>query len=741
MLRNCLSWPQSRRFRSGLAAAPRVFFGAALKNATTFDLMLGFFSSSAINALADGFATFLANGGRMRLIINDVLSPDDKEAILRGAATQVLPFDLSDLPALKATLSRRDRLFFDCLAWLVNAMRIDIRAVRPAEGRGIAHTKCGLFDDGRDRVAFDGSCNFSWTALMHNIESVSVSCSWDGAVDAGRVASVADDFERTFAGRDESVCLVPTLDIATELNNIFGGRELQELLDEEDELRKQTDTNDALRAAGHNIAGDDEAPQFPFPGGPREYQVEALRRWKDNGQKGLFAMATGTGKTVTALNCLLAIYHSKGYYKAIILVPTRNLVTQWLRECHRFGFCSLVEVSAANTNSTRQLEQLYEEERTLGHMCSYIVVSTYQSFVRETTFALLTRFSRRELLFIADEAHNLGAGGALKRLHVIPYQRRLGLSATPHRQFDDEGNNALNEFFNLHGHYTFNFSMKQAIDCGALCRYYYYPHLVELNPTEMEQYQALSAQIAKHLSHNALADGCGDGYTLLMALLLKRKRLIHRAQNKLPMFREIVRELAASERGLGYTLVYVPEATRPDYYEVTSQGAEREEEAATEEADVRLIDDYTRAVAECNERITVRQLTAGSREAEAWVKDFASGRLDVLTSMKCLDEGVDVPRAQTAIFCASTGNPRQFVQRRGRILRTHPDKPFAVIHDLVVAPRVAKDGDSWTAERRLLANELRRVSDFALLSNNPTEAESALWDVLQYYMLNIYNND
>lgn len=109
--------------------------------------------------------------------------------------------------------------------------------------------------------------------------------------------------------------------------------------------------------------------------------------------------------------------------------------------------------------------------------------------------------------------------------------------------------------------------------------------------------------------------------------------------------------------------------------------------------------------------------------------------------MKCLDEGVDVPRSEMAIFCSSTGNPRQFIQRRGRVLRTHPDKRMAELHDLVVIPEVAHDTDSYRMEQSLLKRELIRVNNFALLSENPSYSDIELREVMDYYGLNLYNND
>ena len=155
---------------------------------------------------------------------------------------------------------------------------------------------------------------------------------------------------------------------------------------------------------------------------------------------------------------------------------------------------------------------------------------------------------------------------------------------------------------------------------------------------------------------------------------------------------------------------------------------------------IHIIDDFTRVIKDAGPTITVRQFTSESKEREEMLGEFASGNLQVLTSMKCLDEGVDVPRSELAIFCASTGNPRQFIQRRGRILRKHPDKHKAVIHDLVVIPEIVEGADNFEMEKNLLASELKRVRNFALLSENADATIDELDNVLNYYKISIFED-
>ena len=311
--------------------------------------------------------------------------------------------------------------------------------------------------------------------------------------------------------------------------------------------------------------------------------------------------------------------------------------------------------------------------------------------------------------------------------------RRIGLSATPERQYDDEGNKIVNQFFNVESNnYTFEYKMEDAIRNGVLCHYYYYPHLITLTDEEMRNYTDLSEKIAKYMNIN------GDSYKddpILTGLLLKRKRIIHKATNKKPAFKKIIEDRLKEKRNLKYTLVYVPEGDEQE--QETYPYAERDQIRTVD--DDHLIDQYTRIISETDDRTTVREFTSESKDRDLMLKQFASGELEVLTSMKCLDEGVDVPRSEFAIFCSSTGNPRQFIQRRGRILRTHPEKHMAIIHDLVVAPITNGSDSAKLVERNLLKNELKRVQNFALLSDNSSDSIIELEDVIQYYGLSIFD--
>lgn len=737
-----VDWAEDGTYRPGEPNSPEKFFNDCLVNSKEFDLQLGYFSSATISVLADGFASFISNGGRMRLVINNIVSGEDKDAISKGVYGGVIDcFDLTDFEELRKTFDEYQQQFFECLAFLIYNKRIEIKIIRPRNKKGIAHTKSGQFRDGDSITSFTGSANFTLNGLFNNLEEIKIdrSDSIDVMVQK-RIENQRKDFESIMSEKKRNIEYLSPDNLVSAIMTNYGDKEIEELLDVEDKLRKikiekaiQRERDEAGMAA--DIL--DIVPQFPYPSGPREYQKTAFENWRNNGQKGLFAMATGTGKTITSLNCLFEIYKRKGYYKAIILVPTVTLVNQWEQECRKFNFANITKVYSKNPVWRDEVERLlFNEKYRMDNdpEISYIIISTYASYSKSRVFKILNGFDKKRLLMIADECHNMGSGSLIKHLDEIPYLRRIGLSATPERQFDDEGNKKLNKFFGSEEHYTYEYSMEDAIKNGVLCKYMYFPHLVRLTPEEMDAYVDLSLKIAKYFNFDREAFDKID--EKLKKYLLARKRIIHKAANKLGIFKDIINKRFQEKGNLKYSLIYVPEGNKPDYV-VSGDDFDMSDEIGDDKEAEHLIDIFTQAIIEVDDHVTVRKFVSGQKDRDEILSDFASGKLHVLTSMKCLDEGVDVPRSELAIFCSSTGNPRQFIQRRGRVLRTHPDKKLAELHDLVVAPEIDPYSDSYRMEQSLLRGELARVSNFANLSENPSFSEMELREVLDHYALTI----
>jgi len=427
-------------------------------------------------------------------------------------------------------------------------------------------------------------------------------------------------------------------------------------------------------------------------------------------------MATGTGKTITSLNCLLNEYNDKGSYKALILVPTIALVEQWKKEIKNFNFAKIYEVSG-NSNWREHLIRL-KNAFLWGESPDYVIVSTYASFQNEDFLSLMDNFPK-ETFLIADEAHNIGATNTQEAIRKINFNKKVALSATPKRAYDPKGNEVIESIFNDSPPYCFSYSMEKAIDNNVLSRYYYYPKIVSLEEDELEEYQEITSRLVKFFGKDSEDFFEND---IVTSLLIKRKNVIHKARNKLNAFRQIAIELDKEDK-LKYCFVYVPEG-----YRYSSSGKEA----------YYII--MMNILAEVNSKIRQSSFLGGDPDRDSKLRGFREGRIDALVAMKCLDEGVDVPRAEIGIFASSTGNPRQFIQRRGRLLRTHDDKKHSQIYDLVVTPNIYSldnDNETYDLERSLFKKELTRVAYFASLSENFHYSKETFKELSDYFNLNL----
>jgi len=470
-----------------------------------------------------------------------------------------------------------------------------------------------------------------------------------------------------------------------------------------------------------------DEPHFPikFKDGPRQYQTDAYEAWMKRGKQGVFAMATGTGKTITSLNCALEEYKDTGFYRLLILVPSLALVEQWGNEVTNFNYRNVIKVSSENHRWKQDVMQIVTKMRH-GRNVNYVIISTYQSFVMQDFQVLLPKFSDGALL-IADEAHNIGSTSVRQAFHRLTIKKRIALSATPNRIYDEEGTREIESFFNDAHPYTYSFSMRRAIREDCLMPYHYFPYLAKLENSEMVEYARITQQLVQ--LYNSSKKGFSDPERA-RKLLLVRKNILHKARNKMEVFLRIIEEIG--EDKLKYCFVYSAAGKRTN----------------SDESDDEAIDEYilkemqailkrTFPNTTCNSYTGVDSKVMRKQKLEA----FANGQLNVLFAKNCLDEGVYVPRAEYGIFTSSTGNPRQFIQRRGRLLRKHDDKRFAWIYDIIVVPDFSSpcyDRRFWTMEKHLVENEMRRVANFgSLASNYYTGALDTLGEVISFYEIDL----
>lgn len=718
------------------------FFSSSLAGSLTYDRGVGYFSSGWLRIAAAGMATFAANGGHARWVTSPILSEQDWEALYSGEqakADAVLKATLSQsVKDLEHTL-QHDTL--SALSWMIADRILDFRLAVPREklAGGEFHDKFGIFTDAEgNRVSFNGSYNDSIQG-SRNYESIKVFCSWEPAF-APLVESDAKRFERLWNNDDPNVRVYPLPEAARE--QILKLRPAERpypcppWIDTESTTpdTPQTSPAQAVTATAFpatliDETGIDARGKVPVSYTQslvippnlliRDYQRKAMRAWIDNDGRGVFAMATGTGKTITALTLAtkVAERNPDRPFVLIVLCPYINLCRQWEGELLAFG------VQAVGCYEGRaRWEGLFDEayqrlHAKLGKVAAFVVSNaTFQSDAFQVR--LKARLSAQSVtpFIVADEAHNLGAKGVQKCLPP-EIKLRLALSATPERHLDPEGTKVIFDYF---GRVVYEFPLSLAIAEGYLTQYEYHPILVTLSPEEADQYWQITQQLSR-----LLVAGKGDGLNELsegaMHLLITRARLIGAAADKITQ--------------LDLLLGRLPEKPRRALFYC---GDGRTGNTFTKE-DKRQIELVAQLLGnKHNLRIRTFTYQEKTAEREDILRDLRSGFLDGLVAIRCLDEGIDLPALETGFVLASSSNPRQFVQRRGRLLRKAPGKDKAVIYDFVVVPP-PMGGDfndhAYNLERRLFQSELKRISEFCQTALNGFAALETLAPLRKHYNL------
>lgn len=447
-------------------------------------------------------------------------------------------------------------------------------------------------------------------------------------------------------------------------------------------------------------------PCFPKSLELRPYQQQAVASWFGNHGRGTLKMATGSGKTITALAIATNLYAKIHLQALIVVCPYRHLVSQWARESERFGLNPILAFENVRHWQSQLSTQLYN--LLAGNQPFLCVITTNSTLLSESFQSQLGYFPEKTLI-IGDEAHNLGSA---KLEESLPRNigLRLGLSATPERHFDETGTDALLSYFGtvLQPELT----LADAIRQGALVRYLYYPLLVQLTEAETLIYARLTTKIGWALSAGETLETCEK----LTPLLMQRARLVGAAANKLMA----LRQLMETRLHTSHTLFYCGDGSV--------------ENATSRESNRQL-----KAVANLLGKQLGYRVNTYTAETPLWEREdlrqqFESGELQGLVAIRCLDEGVDIPAIRHAVILASSSNPRQFIQRRGRILRPYPGKERATLFDTIVMPPDL-DRRTWEVERNLLRKELRRFVEFADLADNAGEARKQLLAIQEHYGL------
>lgn len=719
-----IDFPKSYKYSSDSNHIPLEFYEETFPISNSIDLLLGYFSSNAIKVLSKSFAEFIMNGGKMRIITNHVYNANDYENLYQNTdlADEDKIIDIfQDLSDLEKALSGDTRHFFDCLKYLLKNKRLELLPVK-FNKVDLAHCKRMILFDGQDYISTEGSINFTLPALIKNSESFQVETPWNGNVSQERIKEEIELFNKIFSKSHQNYEYLDKENLEVFINSIGKEKDIQDLFEDSMALSKGNYGEKVKRIFEKKKERFSEkleiifnTPKFPFPQGPREYQIDAYNEWVKKNYSGVFAMATGTGKTITSLNCLLNIYKDTKQYRAIILVPSIALLNQWEEEVKSFNFKNILKVGGGN-NWEKELSN-YSSNYSWGLKNDLIIISTYGSFILDR-FQKLFQKIQGDFLLIADEAHNMGANNIQSKLKEINVSKKIGLSATPKRIYDPEGTKAIDQFFKDAPPYTYSFGMEKALELGFLTGYKYFPLIVELTDEEFVEYTIISKKLLMFFDFKT---GKFKDDPIVEILLLKRKSIIHKASNKLSLLSSIVKDLIKIKKDK-YVFAYIPEG-----YTIDSNGDT-----------VKILDKYLKKIHLDYPKIKMNSYTSEDQNLDEILRGFEDGKIEILFAMKMLDEGVDVPRAEVGIFASSTGNPRQFIQRRGRLLRRHKDKSYATIYDMIVIPKLDNNlGELFNIERNLVKNELNRVAYFASLSMNYYDSKETLNDVCKKYNLDL----
>ncbi|WP_174733242.1 DEAD/DEAH box helicase family protein [Mesobacillus harenae] len=423
---------------------------------------------------------------------------------------------------------------------------------------------------------------------------------------------------------------------------------------------------------------------------PRPYQQEAIDAVKNNNWNGILEMATGTGKTITSLIIANEFLKEKGRIFLTVIVPFTHLVEQWEENCRQLGFTSFTTCFGSKKSWTGKL-QTDVRDFNLGIIRKHVAITTYRSAASEEFNSLIEKIKGKSFL-IADECHYFGVS-SLRNNRLGGMEAKLGLSATPDRWWDEDGTSYINDFF---GDTVYEYDMKTAIDNGALTEYTYKPFIIDLTEDELERYERYTRRLITLYGQDR------PDPEEISDLNRKRALILSKAENKKDKLFSIFREKNRDE--VSHTLVY----------------------CAPGEVEI-----ITGELSRLGYRVHRFDSKVNNQDRMRILKSFDDGSIQILVAIKCLDEGVDVPSTRTAYFMASTSNPREFVQRRGRILRTYPGKNIAEIFDFIVLPSDASD----QLYKSVASKEIPRFAEFSQYAINSYNAREIVGRQLQAYSL------
>lgn len=702
-----------REYRSYNNNVVKEFYIPALTHAKLYQRAVGFFSSEALVEISKGISGIVANDGNIQLIVSPILNKQDIEAIEAGYNQRDIVSE-AITREMKEPLDETEKERLAWISYLIEIGKLDIKVAftKKVSKNAMFHEKMGIIsDEENNTIAFTGSMNETANAFFNNYESFDVFCSWN-EYEKERVDDKKKAFNKIWENVENGLDVMSFPKAAKEKLLKYKTNSINPQLDQELAESYVCEKSDVKFGVHENIELYD-------------YQKEAILEWENKGFKGIFDMATGTGKTFTGLGAATWLLRNNKRLAVIIVCPYQHLVEQWVEDIVRFGFNPVIAFSSSPQKKWK--ERLKDEiiDFNLGiedAMCLVTTNATYTStYVQEQISKI-----EEDILIIIDEAHNFGAMRLSKYLREdIKY--RLALSATLERHGDEEGTKALYDYF---GKKCIEYDLERAIREDKLTKYYYHPILVSLSPDELEKYHELSAKISKACKYKD--DGTTELSEAAKTLLIQRSRIVAGAIEKIEVLKKIMADYVNDSQMLVYcgaTKPYNPELDESEH----DDDGERQIVMISKMLGLEL-------------GMAVRHFTSNesAKEREQIKEQFAeTNPYQALIAIKCLDEGVNIPSIKTAFILASSTNPKEYIQRRGRVLRKYPGKEYAVIYDFVTLPRSLDEVDAFEdnkAEISLARREIIRMKEFGGISQNPEETDKLIKKITNAYGLNLLKN-
>lgn len=670
----------------------REVFSPIVNVSKSISCMTGYFTSGALKELAYSISYFLkSEEAPLKFIVSPNLSVEDMTALEDAIDMEVNLIPLL-FPGYEPTEDNLRSRAVESLAYLVARKQLILK-LGLQKGGGLFHTKCWLFETEFGGLTIHGSVNATSGGLSSNTEQLGLDREWESEKSQKVVEKIRRTFGELWSGTYESVKTVDLNKRTTSLLiNLYkshkGEKNWTRYLSEKllDEPPAKDSKNEPMRLV---------VPDWlNYETGNYRHQGEAVDAWIQKGS-GILSIATGGGKTLTALVAATLATQSEEKLLVVVTVPTKALLNQWAGDVEKFN---IKPVSSYGKSLKDIIKELNTQFRNLRHGIARneVLIITHDAMKSKIVDLLEKESSRCPIMLIGDEVHNLGSAGFQEKARKC-FKYRLGLSATYVRQFDDEGTKFLTDYF---GDVVYDFPLDQAIG-NCLVPYEYIVHRVELEEDEQEEWLEITYKIRK-LSYAAnLPDGRPEKERWKL-LCLQRRRIIESANGKIVVCAAI---LPQNRNDVRRTLFFCTDKDPRQLVSLNSLLARR------------FINSH---------QITANE-TSSPKLLSKLIASFNNEELQVLTSKRVLDEGFNIPQTEVAYFLASNTVKRQWVQRLGRVLRLSPEtgKQKAVIHDFIVIPNLGSEGIDPDL-KSLLQGEFDRMNFFSKLSINGLGPDGSL---------------